>query len=255
MSVRIGYQNLFETAGAVVSATSEATGYPKENAFDWLPFDAWKAAAAGTVYLTVDLLAAKSVDYFGLYAHDLHNNSGTVQLQWSTDNFAASINNIGTNHTPTDDRPIFESFTSQSARYWRLKIVSTGSASAIGCASFGAMLDVGDAPQIGFIPPLSRGHKAIASTSVDGTFIGRTVREHASDIRISFKYLTPAWIRSTWLPFHEHAKTKPFFVSWDEVNYSSEAAFCWIEKESDMKVPKYSTAVHMDISIRARAEV
>ena len=227
--MKIGYENLFETVGAAISATSEAAGFPKENAFDWLTFDWWKASAAGTVYLTVDLLSAKSVDYFALFAHDLHNNSGTVQLQWSTDNFSGSINSIGSNHTPSDSRPIFESFASQSARYWRLKVVSTGAASLLGCAAFGAMLDMAKNAQIGFRPPLGDVVDGNSQRAVKGAFLGRSVNIRASDLEFSFKGLQDAFIRSSWQPFREHAEAKPFFVSWDEDGHSDEAAFCWVE--------------------------
>lgn len=96
MSSIIGYENLIETA-STVTVTSEAAGYEKANAYDWLENDYWQGTAAGTRYYTVDLGSAKTVDYWACHAHDLSNNAGLVRVQYSSDNFAADVNEYGGN--------------------------------------------------------------------------------------------------------------------------------------------------------------
>ena len=79
---RFCYQNLFETASSV-TATSEDTGFTKENAYDWRTDDFWKptAASPGTWTLTADMGSATAADYGGIYAHNLHTVGATVLLE------------------------------------------------------------------------------------------------------------------------------------------------------------------------------
>ena len=58
------YNSLIPSA-TTITVTSEAAGFAKENAYDWLTFDYWKPSAAGTVYYTMDFGAAVAVDGWG----------------------------------------------------------------------------------------------------------------------------------------------------------------------------------------------
>ncbi len=86
----IAYRNIFETG--TVTVDSEDADYPKENAYDWLPYpgDVWKPAASGTHYITVDAGADASADYFAVHAHDIDS----VKLQYSNDNFSTDVNDV-----------------------------------------------------------------------------------------------------------------------------------------------------------------
>lgn len=245
----IGYTNLIE--GATVTVTSAATGYPKESAYSWLTFDGWKAAAAGTVYFTVDLGSAQSVDYWAAFAHDLADNSGTIKLQYSSDNFSADINDVGALVTPTDSGVIFRAFTAISARYWRFEITSTGAASFIGCLALGPRMDIPEGMAIGFVPPnMSFDDDVTNQRSNGGAFLGRSVRRYGAETEMRFELVTPAWVRSAWLPFLEHARVKPFFMSWDRENYPAEAAYCWTDRQID--APAYTHTNYMGVSLRLK---
>ena len=165
MTAYIGYKNLFDTASSV-AVTSEASGFEKENAYDWLTYDWWKAAAAGVVYITLDMGSAVSADYWALASHDLPDNSGTIKAQYSSDNFAADINDFDTVQTPSDNAPIFRKVTSRSARYFRFEINSTGAASLIGQLCIGEVLTLPSGIPIGFTPPnFNRDHTVLNSVS------------------------------------------------------------------------------------------
>ena len=243
----IGYNNLLESG--TVSASTEATGYEKENAFDWLTYDWWKPTAV-TAYLTVDMGSATACDYFALAGHDLGTQGAGVVLQYSTDNFAADINDAFTTLTPSDDSVIFQSFTSQSKRYWRVKL--TTAVASLGTVAFGERLDMPEGMGVGFIPPtMSFDDDVTNNRAHGGAYLGRSVLREGASGSISFDLLTPAFVRSDWMPFIEHARSKPFFLSWDETNYSGEAAYCWTD--GAITPPKYSHTNYMSASLKYKA--
>jgi len=245
---KIGYENFFTTG--TVTVTSEVSGFEKENAYDWLPWDWWKASAAGVVYITVDYGSARAADYWALASHDLFDNSGTVQCQYSSDNFAADTNNVGSLVTPTDNSPIFHEFTSVSARYWRLKIDSTGSASKIGVAAIGAALQLSRAYGSGQeIPYDADMWEGINITSEDGTFLGRSVLNEGVSSNITLTLQTLAFARGDWRTFLGHAKTKPFFYTWNPT-YTGDVIYCWLE--GNPTPPSYTSHVLLSFGIRVR---
>ncbi len=258
MSVKIGYENLAGRLGVTVSSTQSATLNPVENVFDWLPFDFWQIDAVA-VYPQISFacLSLQQCDYISFSAHDLNSLTDEFLLQHSFDGVIWTA--VSGGWMPINSGVNFVSFSAVSDMYWQVLFRRDAGATSfqpkVGVIAFGSVLDIGQAPQIGFVPPLSRDYKTTSSKSLTGSFLGKSLRDHAGKMSLSFKHRSPAWVRSTWMPFHEHAKANPFFVSWDEVNYPDEAAFCWIDRNNDMRVPKYSNSVFMDVHMKAMAEV
>ena len=159
MTVQVGYNNLLEAAASTVTASSEAAGFEVENCYDWMTWDWWKVSAPETFpVVSVDLGSALEVDYVAIYSHDLGTLGAEYRVQYSIDNFAADINDAFTWVAPSDDRPIFKTFTSQTKRYWRVMIRNAGGGGTlqplVGVLSIGMALDVGKGAQINFTPPL-----------------------------------------------------------------------------------------------------
>lgn len=253
MTAYIGYNNLIEHADSAITVTSEATGYEKENAYDWLTSDWWKAAAAGTVYYTIDLGSAKAVDYFGLAAHNLPDNSGTIELEYSsTGAWAGEEVTAVSTITPSDNAPIFRVFTSATMRYWRFKIVATTNANLIGVLSLGVRLELPSEIPLNFTPPsLARDHSIANNVAEKGAFLGRTLERNGYELDLKQNFVTPSWIRTYWEPLADHVDTKPFFFSWDYENYPDEAVLAWADKM--LPKPSYSHANFMKFQIKGRA--
>lgn len=112
------WNNIF--ASGTLSASSEATGYPKENAISEATYNAWQPTTLPAT-LTVDYGAPVSVDSSALVAHDCGTKNNTIQFQSSTDNV-----NWTTRSTvsPLDDTTILTLFPSASARYWRMSFTA-----------------------------------------------------------------------------------------------------------------------------------
>jgi len=223
---KFAYENFFTTG--TVTATSEADGFPKENAYDWNTYDYWKAGAAGEVFLTVDMGSAQPADYWAISAHNLFDNSGTVQLQYSSDNFSGDINDAGALATPTDNSSIFIVFTEVSARYWRLKINSTTFASTIGVASIGTALEMDRAVKAGStLAEEARNDMYVNQVSDGGQFLGRSLIRKGVKFSVGFTVQSLSFVRNDWSAFLDHAEQKPFWYSWNP-DYP-DAVFVWLD--------------------------
>jgi len=121
--VRFVYDDKAESR--TITATSEASGFPATAAVDLDRSTIWKANAAGTQNLTVDLGSAQTISGLGIANHNVGALTGTQQLRASTDNFAASNDLIKT-LVPGASGDYYANFTGVSYRYWRLVTAATG---------------------------------------------------------------------------------------------------------------------------------
>ncbi len=246
------HTNKVESASSI-SVTSEATGFEKEKAYDHRTSTFWKASAAGTVYFTVDMGSAVSVTAWGCYAQNLIDNSGTIKFQYSSDNFSGDINDYGSIVTPTDNTPIMKT-GSQSARYLRWEVDSTGSASSLGVLWFGEYIETNQGLAVGF-EPLHQAQRffPVDSITQDGAFVARTLKE--KPIKGTLKFVpvqTEAYIRGDYKTMLRAIEVHPFFVIPQVDNYPSEVYYCWTDK----MIPKarYTSSMYMsgDIPIFAK---
>jgi hypothetical protein len=107
------WNNIF--ASGTLTASSEATDYPKENAVSEATYDAWKPATL-PASLSIDKGVATAVDSFAVVAHDLGTKGLTVSLQSSTDSTTWTTRCVV---SPSNNTSILGLFPSVSARYWR----------------------------------------------------------------------------------------------------------------------------------------
>ena len=245
---RIGYKSLFTNSGVTLSASSEVSGFEKENAVDYKPYDWWKQSATGTDWIRASFAAAKDADYMAISSHNLHEVGGSVRPQYSTDggsvwSYAAAA------VAPTTGKTIFVEFTSVNAADWRIEVITTTGQSLIGVANIGEMMELQTGFKSGFKPPtLARNNKYYTSVSEGGVFLGKSLRQVTYTTSINLSMLTPEWVRTTWTDFLDHAEINPFFFSWDTENHSDEAVFAWVG-EKKIKPPEYSSNIQMSVSL------
>ena len=248
----VAYTNLLESG--TVTVTSETTGYPKENLYDWLPCDWWKALAAGTVYVNVDLGSAQSVDCWAVAAHNLTDNSGTIKLQYSSDNFSADINDFDTVQTPSANETIFRKKTSVSARYWRFEITSTGSPSAIGLLFIGVAMEFNKDIGGNFTPPqFADVSTLLTNITESGNFCGRSEISKGKQFTISQTLVPISWYTANWSSFIGHVKTKTFLFAHDYENYPESVALCW-SAQKENPVPTHNGPNFMQFSLKVNGQ-
>lgn len=255
MAAVIGYNNLLtDVAGAVITVSSEATGFLKENAYDWITADWWKASSAADLYLYIDCLAAVPCDYLGVYGHNAYSASGgtgKITLYYS-DTGVGGPWTLLVDAVVGSDNCYIKTFTAVTKRYYRFSFYdgsTFNSAPYAAAISFGARLDLPYGMQPGFGPPLLSYEDEITNQqSINGNFLGRTIKRQGVKFTIDMPpVLTPAWVRTYWSPFIDKAKIRPFFFNWDNTNYPLESVFCWAVGK--IKPPVYESQNMLKVSL------
>lgn len=121
------YRNILESG--TVTVTSENAAFPKPYLYDRdIGFLFKGASTPANFYITIDQGASLSYEVDRLMIPAGHNLDGlSLKLQYSTDNFAADINDAVA-WTQSGSGLIDKTFTAQTKRYWRLNIASPAAA-------------------------------------------------------------------------------------------------------------------------------
>jgi len=248
MSSLIGYNNLVKASASVITVTSEAAGFEKENALTWRTSSWWQAAAAGTVYFNIDLGSAIAVNCWGVAGHDLTDNAGTIQVQYSaTGAFAGEESDFDTVQTPSENETIFRSATQFTRQYWRFKIASTGAASFIANLFLGAALTLESGMPAGFSPAnFNRDRKIFNNKSNGGAHLGSILRHKGAEVMITQKNVSRTWMDANWSALADHAELYNFYFLWDDVNHLTEAAYC---KANKITYPDYQDPIYLGFKI------
>lgn len=122
---------------AVITAvTSEATGYPIENAFDFNPDTHWRPSSTANQAIDIDLGEVKSVDAFLVFIrnYDTDYESGTQVIGLYSDNndngAYSAVSALGGSIASWDNtvgEPVWlvqSAGTPVSKRYWRINIAN-----------------------------------------------------------------------------------------------------------------------------------
>jgi hypothetical protein len=244
---KIGYKNLFETTGATVTVSSEASGYEKENAYDWKQYDWWKPTDTSSEWIAVSFSSAKTADYAAVWGHNLNEVAGSVKPQYSTDGGSNWID-ASTAVTATTGNTIFIGFNSASAADWRLLFTSTGTVIVAG-------VQIGDATIFdksvspGFMPAgLSPQVGIKTAMSELGVNLGASILRTGLIGSIQLANLSPDWVRSQWVPLINHLNAgKSCVFSWDDELHKDEAIL--IFKTGQIATPSYTTPLLMSASL------
>jgi len=243
------YNNLMIHADTVLTATSETTGFEVENLSNWNVYDQWKPSATISEIVSIDLGSSKAVDSFAIFGHSLADESASLAFQWSNDG-STGWTDLFTSFTPSDNNIIFKEFTSVTKRYFRIIANSAAGYPSIAIVFVGEKMTLEKGFRVGHMPTgLMDDAKTIQNVSETSLPLGRSTIVQPGKFTIPQTLLTPAWVRSDWIPFLEHAKSLPFFFAWDYDNNPDETVFAWTNGKPSAPV-KYSHAARMSASIK-----
>lgn len=233
MTALLNYDNLYLDAGATVSASNEATGFEKENGYDWIGATFWKPGVVGTQYLRAQFAGNTPVKYFAIAAHNLGSEGCTVTFRYSAN--GSTWSNFATAITPSDDTPIMVyDPTGQNTLYYEIQITNCTVDALIGIAAFGAGLALpGPIPPGSWAPPPHAGRYKVQTNVADsGAFLGRSIRRKGITGRIQQDLVSVAWIEANWPALIDHLARKPAFFCWDYENHISDhSALVWTTDE------------------------
>jgi len=230
------YNNLF--AQGTLAASTEAAGYPKENAITENTIKFWKPTALPAT-ISVDLGSAKSVDSFSIVAHDCGAKGNTILLQSSPDN---STWTTRCTVVPTDNTTILGLFTSVSARYWRLSI-SGGTAPNIGVVMMTARFNMPAGVKPPYLPIwLSHQYELLTANTLGGQFMGNRILRKAGKTNIALVALERGFVESNLVAFREHFNSgKAFVFASSPSNFTKDAGYVW-RTESSLISPVFDNS-------------
>jgi hypothetical protein len=244
---RIGYKNLFEDSGATVTVSSESSGYEKENAYDWRQYDWWKPTSDGFQNIACSFSTAKTANYMAIWGHNLHQVSGEVWYQYSTDGGVSWVTSGGPTTTITGNT-IFLNFNSIIAADWRVLFKSTGVIIIAG-VQIGEATIFERSMSPGFMPSaLSPEVGSKTAISELGVNLGVSTLRTGVSGSIQLTNLSPTWVRAYWVPLIAHLSSgKACVFSWDYEQHNDEALL--IFKTGQIAIPSYITPLLMSASL------
>ncbi|MDH4101741.1 MAG: hypothetical protein OEV28_14345, partial [Nitrospirota bacterium] len=212
----------------------------------------WKSGGTtNPQYITYDAGSGntKSSDYLAIIGHNLFTIGATITLQYSTDNFAADVNDAFTGFAPTSDAVILKEFTSPGAkRYWRLKI-----SGSLGAAPYMTLCIWGDKTELDYataaFDPYEQSTKAAISMTQAGYVAGVHTQYTERSMVLKFDDADSTLyskIKAWW----DASGIKNFFVAWDTSNNPSDV---WLMRPD----PKFSNplkngGLYRDITINLK---
>ena len=232
------------TDGTLV-ATDTETGYDVLNLIDLRPYTFWKAASHGTKYITVDCGAAKSADCLAIIGHNLYTAGATVSIESSPDNSSWTVRLAG--FTPTSDKAVLKTFTSASAQYWRIKIVTAAVAAYMAVALLGVKIQFEYPPETPYTP-YAETAAADVERSKNGHILGVSTYNPVLNLQAQFGLVSRTWLDAYYIPFWQnHARLfKPFFFVWDLDTYSADVFFVSIGDDASLETP-FSVLTNTDV--------
>jgi len=245
------YDNRFEDG--TPTATDTETGYDVANITDLRTYTFWKAASSGTKYITVNCASAKSADALGIVGHNLYTASATISVESSPDNSEWTERLAG--FVPPSDRALLKRFTSVSAQYWRVKIVTASVQAKIAVIILGVRVTMEKYPLAPF-DPMPQSIVAQQGISDEGNLLGVTIEFIDIQIQAQFSNLTPSWVTNTFVPAWDvHLSLcKPFFWAWDVENHATEVYFVQILARSALSMPYEANRRSLALAMRGMKE-
>ena len=219
-----------------LTATDTATGYDVLNIVDNRPYTFWKAASSGTKYITVDCGSTKSADCLAIIGHNFKTAAAIVSIESSPDNtvWTERLSDF----TPISDKAFMKTFISSSARYWRIKIITTSIAAQIGVAVLGTKMQFEYPPETPY-NPYTETPAAYVERSKNGHILGVSTYNPVLEFRALFSFITRTWLNTYFIPFWQnHARLfKPFFFAWDLDTYPEDVFFVSIDNNMTFETP------------------
>lgn len=244
----IGYHNLLRDSTVTVTTSSEASGFEKENAYDWLTFDHWKGSALDAS-IVIDAGLGNTVDYnyIGIAAHDIGSIGGTITLQKSTDGISyTTIQTI----SPTTDNVVFNTFATETSRF--IRILNSVALAKFGVISIGLRVDLPRGMTSGYEPmSLKQSYNLTTNTSINYQFIGSSREKIPITGNIRLSSLSQSWCRNTFPGIRDHLESGfPMFFKGEDAH--DENQLVWLNQS--IRGPRYDGQLLMSVDIPVKGQ-
>ena len=202
MGVKLGLLNI------LTSATLSATVGTPELGIDYLLSDFWEAGSSAS--LTADMGSVADADYIAIAGHNLSSGSYTL---------SGSNNDVDytpiTTASPSDDGVIWDEFTSQSWKYYKLFV--TGTEVQIAHISIGKLTELPGQIAIPFTP--IEYDESITQKAAQGRhnlFMRKEISSYNNLFNMSVRNITQSWTDANWPVVKMEIVKHPFFILWKD---------------------------------------
>lgn len=207
----IGYNNL------LVSSTEAPLALTANTYERYMPLN-------GAVVAKFQLATSAVIDFVAIGAHNVGTEGGGTELliQYAT-TIGGALTDIES-IIPTDNGAIMLVFEDVTVAEIAITTNSTTLSMEIGVVYAGKALQMQQPIYGGHTPiDLSANTEYQSTMSDSGQFLGRNIIRKGLETTFQWQHLEDDWIRSTFKPFIESAKTLPFFIKWRPDYYDTSA--------------------------------
>ena len=238
---------------AAITASTEASGYPKENLQTWREEYTWKGTGSSAQWIKLDAGAGNTItaDALGIAGHDLYTNAATDVKLESSANDADWTERVAA-FTPGSDLPLAKFFTSAAHRYWKLTFPTYTTLFSVGIIFIGARLTF---PRW-CASPWNPWHRRIVgegNVSKTGRMLGRQAAYREREFELNFKRLTFAWAYANLVPLFDDHLPNPFFFVYDRTSKPDDVY--WMEAAGDPELDTPWNANSVDFKMKVRGVV
>lgn len=208
------------------------------NLKDLRTYTYWEGSGVSVHYVTVNCGSPVAADGLGIIGHNFASIGAVISVECSSDNFASDITVALAGFVPSSDKALFKKFTSQTKRYWRLKMSGMSAAPRMAGLMIGARLEFPAYLHGGFDPSpeqvVSRSKR-----SKTGNFLGSVVDYQLISISAKWDRLTDDWINNTFQPAWDlHLSAlKPFLWVFDPGSHPDDVYYVKVPDNFTLKSP------------------
>lgn len=206
-------------ASMTMTATSEATGYAKENIYDTRESTLWKATTSADQTLSFDAGAGStySADYLAISNHNLATVGATVSFQHAGD--ADDWTDLCAPFIPDSDGIILKEVDLTLRRKWRIVLSGMSDIPFIGIAIFGQKTELDHA--WGSFDPNAQEKKDNVVFSQNGYLLGIHERYTENQIQLKFQKVLPD-LYAKFVNWWNGCGQGNFFIAWETSEHPSD---------------------------------
>ena len=226
---RVLYGNVLRDATTTTYSGATASGFDFANATDYLDWTLFRASS-GSTDLDFTVGANTDIDAVSIYTKTV-SGANTITLQYESS--VSAFTTLQT-YTAVSGKLTFDAFNSvtvSSGRRIRF-VFSVATTLDVRQLWVGEYLEMQRGQwNTATSPILTQGIKVSNNISVNGSFLGRSIKRTERSGRLQLDHLTQDWVRDSWEPFAQHCAKRPFILQWyTGTAYSDEIGYCFAEK-------------------------
>lgn len=226
--------------GTPTATTTDADPiYSVLNVKDKRAYTYWKALNTTVpCSIIINCGSAKAADAVGIMSHNLSTIGATVAVEYSTTGAWAGEEVSAVSVTPTTDKAILKTFTTQTKQYWRLKITGTLSA-----APYIGVLVIGERLTFPFAPDpynlYDESMEVESKRSKVGHLLGNTVSYYPVALQRTFTAPLRTFVTGTYKTFWDAygSLLYPFFYADDLTTYPALVFWAAFKADAGFQMP------------------